>query len=189
MKVLLINGSPNEKGCTYTALCETAKSLHSNNIETELYYVGEDFSTDALLKAKALCEECDGIIIGSPVYYASATGSVIHFLDKLFGVAGKDLAYKPGACVVSCRRGGASATFEQINKYFTINNMPVVSSNYWNMVHGNTPEEVVKDEEGMQTCRELGKNMAWLIKCIESGKNNGITKPSAETKIKTNYIR
>ncbi|MFR7510894.1 MAG: flavodoxin family protein [Muribaculaceae bacterium] len=189
MKVLLMNGSPNEKGCTYTALSEVAKSLNSLGIDTEIYYVGEDVSKETLLKVKDMCAESDGFVIGSPVYYASATGSLTHFLDKIFGVAGKDLAYKPGATVVSCRRGGASSTFEQINKYFTINNMPVVSSNYWNMVHGNTPAEVVQDEEGIQTCRELGKNMAWLLKCIEAGKNNGLEKPVAEAKVKTNYIR
>ena len=147
MKVLLMNGSPNEKGCTYTALSEVAKSLNSFSIDTEIYYVGEDVSKETLLKVKDMCAESDGFVIGSPVYYASATGSLTHFLDKIFGVAGKDLAYKPGATVVSCRRGGASSTFEQVNKYFTINNMPVVSSNYWNMVHGNTPAEVVQDEE------------------------------------------
>ena len=189
MKVLLMNGSPNEKGCTYTALSEVAKSLNSLGIDTEIYYVGEDVSKETLLNVKDMCAESDGFVIGSPVYYASATGSLTHFLDKIFGVAGKDLAYKPGATVVSCRRGGASSTFEQINKYFTINNMPVVSSNYWNMVHGNTPEEVVKDLEGMQTMRTLGNNMAWLLKSIEAGKKAGIKLPENESIISTNFIR
>ena len=189
MKVLLMNGSPNEKGCTYTALSEVAKSLNSFGIDTEIYYVGEDVSKETLLKVKDMCAESDGFVIGSPVYYASATGSLTHFLDKIFGVAGKDLAYKPGATVVSCRRGGASSTFEQINKYFTINNMPVVSSNYWNMVHGNTPAEVVQDEEGMQTMRNLARNMIWMIRCFKLGRESGILYPETETDACTNFIK
>ena len=136
-----------------------------------------------------MCADSDGFVIGSPVYYASATGSLTHFLDKIYGVAGKDLAYKPGATVVSCRRGGASSTFEQINKYFTINNMPVVSSNYWNMVLGNTPADVVQDDERKQRCIELAKNMAWLLKCIEAGKNAGVALPATEREAKTNFIK
>ena len=187
MKVLLFNGSPNEKGCTYTALTEVANALTNNGVEAEICYIGEqaDYGK-AALAYKDKIAQADGFVFGSPVYYASATGIITGFLDKLFGVCGKDLAYKPGAAVVSCRRGGASSTFDMLNKYFTINNMPVVSSNYWNMVHGNVPDEVLKDEEGMQTMRMLGKNMAWLVKCINAA---DIEKPEQETKIRTNFIR
>lgn len=206
MKVLLINGSPNAKGCTYTALCEVAKELEKENVETEIFQVGnkavrgcigcggcsktdnkcvfdDDTVNDALEKAK----NSDGFIFGSPVHYAAASGSVTSFLDRLF-YAGDCFAYKPGAAVASCRRGGASSTLDQINKYFTIANMPVVSSQYWNMVHGNTPEEVKQDLEGMQTMRTLGKNMAWLLKSIEAGKKAGIKLPEKETRVWTNFI-
>jgi len=127
-------------------------------------------------------------VIGSPVHFASASGMITSMMDRFF-MASKHLAYKPGAAVVSCRRGGASAALDQLNKYFTIRNMPIVSSNYWNIVHGSKAEDVFKDEEGIQTMRILGKNMAWILKCIESGKNNGITLPENEEKIKTDYIR
>lgn len=207
MKVLLINGSPKKAGCTYTALREVADELEKNGVETEIFHVGteavrgcmgcgmcakngnhqciyNDSVNEAILKAK----DADGFIFGTPVHYASASGALTSFLDRLF-YAGYPMAHKPGAAVASCRRGGASAALDQINKYFTISQMPVVSSNYWNMVHGNTPEEVKQDEEGMQTMRILGRNMAWLLKCIEAGKNNGAEKPELEAKIKTNYIR
>ena len=189
MYVVLFNGSPRENGCTYTALSEVAGTLNSLGIDTDIVHVTEGNVMEQVKQVLPLVEKADGFVIGSPVYYASATGNITSFLDKLFGAAGKDMAYKFGASVVSCRRGGASTTFDMLNKYFTINNMPVVSSNYWNMVHGNTPDEVRKDEEGMQTMRELGKNMAWLIKCVEAGKNAGIEMPKAEPKIRTNYIR
>jgi multimeric flavodoxin WrbA len=208
MKVLLINGSPKASGCTYTALKEVADELERNGVETEIFHVGtkpvrgcmgcgmcakngnqqcvygDDSVNEAILKAK----EADGFVFGTPVHYASGSGAITSFLDRFF-YAGGSFAHKPGAAVVSCRRGGATAAFDQINKYFTIAQMPIVSSNYWNMVHGNTPEEVCQDEEGMQTMRVLGRNMAWLLKCIEAGKNNGVELPKAEAKIKTNYIR
>ena len=139
---------------------------------------------EAILKAK----DADGFVFGSPVHYAAASGAITSFLDRLF-YAGYPMAHKPGAAVVSCRRGGATAALDQLNKYFTIAQMPVVSSNYWNMVHGNTPEEVCQDKEGLQTMRILGRNMAWMLKCIEAGKNNGVAVPEAEAKVKTNYIR
>ena len=170
MKVLLVNGSPKAKGCTYTALQEAAAALEKQGIETEIFQVG-------------------GYIFGSPIHYASASGALTSFMDRAFYSGGSKMAGKPAAAVVSCRRGGATAGFDQINKYFTINNMPVVSSQYWNMVHGNTPDEVRQDEEGLQTMRTLGNNMAWLIKCIEAGKKAGITFPEREPAIKTNYIR
>ena len=206
MKVLLVNGSPKPKGCTYTALCEIAKELESNGIETEIFHVGskpiagclgckacvklgkciqEDIVNESLEKFKT----ADAYVFGTPVHYASASGAITSFLDRVFYSSGKSFADKPGAVIVSCRRGGASAAFDQLNKYFTISNMPVVSSQYWNMVHGNTPEEVVQDVEGMQTMRTLAKNMAWLLKCIEAGDKAGVERPQREAKINTNYIR
>ena len=128
-------------------------------------------------------------MFGSPVHYASASGGITAFLDRVFYTTGRKLADKPGAAVVSCRRGGATAALDQLNKYFTICNMPIVSSQYWNMVHGNNPEEVMRDEEGMQTMRVLAKNMAWLLKCIKAGDEAGIARPQRDPKINTNYIR
>lgn len=208
MKVLLINGSPRGEGCTYTALSEAAAALNECGIETEIVSVGNRpirscigcggcgrkgngrcvFNDDAVNEILEKAEDADGYIFGTPVHFASASGAVTSLMDRMF-YAGKCFAHKPAAAVASCRRGGASASFDQLNKYFTIRNMPVVSSNYWNMVHGNTPEEVRRDEEGMQTMRVLGRNMAWLLKCIEAGKEAGITAPVPEPKISTNYIR
>lgn len=133
-------------------------------------------------------DEFDGIVIGSPVYYSAPTGQLISFLNRLFFAAEKRMAGKLGASVVSCRRGGASATFEQLNQYFTICNMPIVSSQYWNSVHGFTPDDVNQDGEGLQTMRVLGQNMAWLLKCIESGTKAGIEKPTYEPRLRTNFI-
>ena len=147
------------------------------------------FDDDVVNKAILSCRTADAIIIGSPVHYASASGAITSFLDRLFYAGGSNLAYKPGAVVASCRRGGASATLDQISKYFGITNMPIVCSNYWNMVHGNTPEEVLKDEEGVQTMRILGRNMAWILKSLNAAKEAGIEPPEREAKIKTNYIR
>ncbi|MFL0167493.1 flavodoxin family protein [Candidatus Clostridium helianthi] len=208
MKVLLINGSPKAKGCTYTALCEVAGELEKENIETEIFQIGNKpisgcigcggcyksgegkcvFSDDIVNIALEKAKEADGFIFGSPVHYAAPSGSITSFLDRFF-YAGNCFAHKPGAAVVSCRRGGAASAFDQLNKYFTISNMPVVSSQYWNMVHGNTPEEVKQDLEGMQTMRMLGKNMAWLLKSIEAGKKAGISLPESEPKVATNFIR
>ena len=205
MKVLLINGSPHEKGTTYRALTEVAKSLNENGIETELVCIGKQEVTgcnvclscvkngkciknDIANEIIAKIEESDGVVVGSPVYYASASGALISFMDRVFYSGGKNLAYKPAAAVVSCRRAGASTTFDVINKYFTISNMPIVSSNYWNEIHGNTAEEALQDTEGLQTMRVLGNNMAWLLKCIELGKQAGVA-PVTERKIWTNFIR
>ncbi|MBQ7770735.1 MAG: flavodoxin family protein [Clostridia bacterium] len=205
MKVLLVNGSCHEKGCTYTALAEVAKALNENGVETEIYQLGgkkisgcngcwackkikkcvvEDGVNEFVEKAA----EFDGFVFGSPVYYASASGNLVSFMDRVFYSGGKFLAYKPAAAVVSCRRAGASTTFDVINKYFTINNMPIVGSNYWNEIHGNTAEEAAQDEEGLQTMRVLGNNMAWLLKCLQLGKDAGI-EPVKERKIMTNFIR
>ena len=206
MKVMLVNGSHHEKGCTYTALAEVAKALNANGIETEIYQLsGKNiegckgcwackkvkkcvFDDGTVNDFVARAAEFDGFVFGSPVYYASAAGSLISFMDRVFYSGGKFLAYKPAAAVVSCRRAGASTTFDVINKYFTINNMPIVASNYWNEIHGNTAEEAAQDEEGLQTMRVLGNNMAWLIKCIQAGKEAGV-EPVTEKKIWTNFIR
>lgn len=206
MKVILVNGSPKEKGCTFRALSEAAAELNKNGIDTEIFHIGteplagctgcggcagtgECVYDDAVNRFAALAKSADGFIFGSPVHYAAASGALTSFLDRAFYSAGGKMRGKVGASVVSCRRGGASAAFDQLNKYFTINNMPVVSSQYWNQVHGNTPEEVEQDLEGLQTMRMLAKNMAWLLKCIDLGKKSGITVPEQEAKVKTNFIR
>ena len=205
MKVILINGSPNLKGCTYTALEEVSKTLNQEGIETEIIHVGNKDIRGCIAcrqcKTKGKCvfddlvnevaqkfEECDGIVIGSPVYYASANGTLVSFIDRLFYSMAADKTMKVGAAVVSCRRGGNTATFDEINKYFTISGMPVASSQYWNMVHGNSAEEVKQDLEGMQTMRVLGRNMAFLMKSIKLGKEQfGL--PEKEERIGTNFIR
>lgn len=187
MKVVLLNGSRREAGCTYTALSVIADTLKENGIDTEIIHA---VPTDDTVKAVAeKIKEADGLVVGSPVYWASPTGEIISFMDKLSGIAGASLVHKPAAAVASARRAGTTATIDVLNKYFTYHQMPVVSSNYWNVVHGNTPDEVKKDEEGMQIMRILGRNMAWLLKCIEAGKKAGIQAPETEDKIKTNFIR
>ena len=206
MKVLLINGSPHKEGCTFTALNEVAKTLEKNGIETEILYLGvkpiagciacgkcsqlgKCFIDDKVNEILARCDEFDGVVIGSPVYYAGPSGQIRAFLDRLFYAGGRRFAGKPGAAVVSCRRGGATAAFDQLNKYFTISSMPIVSSQYWNQVHGAYAEQVFQDEEGLQTMRTLGNNMAWLLKCIQLGKENGITLPEREPPVWTNFVR
>lgn len=210
MKVLLINGSPNEKGCTYTALSEIAQTLNNEGIETEIYYIGKDpISPCKACRACAKLGHCvindkvnefvehakefDGYVIGSPVHYASASGGLITFLDRAFFVAsmsGKDIfAHKPGSAIASARRAGTTATIDQLNKYFQINQMPVISGRYWNMVHGGNPDEVRQDEEGMQNMRILAKNLAYHLKCKEAGEKLGITPPQKEPVTYTNFIR
>lgn len=205
MKVLLINGSPNEFGCTYTALREVEDTLNRNGVDTEILHVGKKpiagciacrkckqtgrcVFQDAVNDLAARLDEFDGIVLGAPVYYAGPAGQATAFFDRLFYSAGSRMDGKLGACVVSCRRGGASATFDRLNKYFTISNMPVVSSQYWNQVHGNTPDEVRQDEEGLQTMRTLGENMAWLLKCIQAGRAAGVNPPVREPFRPTNFI-
>lgn len=212
MKVLLVNGSSNKNGCTFTALSEAAKSLNEEGIETEIFQIGnaalrdccgcmgcrrpesegkcvfkDDIVNDFIDKAKT----ADGFIFGSPVYYAHPSARLLALLDRAFYAGGSNFEFKPGAAVVSARRSGTTASFDVINKYFTINKMPVVSSTYWNNVHGgqNRADEVMQDIEGLNVMRTLGKNMAWLIKCIENGKNTGITQPELEPKPNTNFIR
>ena len=205
MKVLLVNGSHHEHGCTYTALKETAEALNANGIETEIYWIGQNQMSgckgcwackklkkcvidDGVNEFVEKAAEFDGFVFGSPVYYASASGALVSFMDRVFYSGGRSLAYKPAAAVVSCRRAGASTTFDVINKYFTINNMIVVGSNYWNEIHGNTAEEAAQDAEGLQTMRILGNNMAWVLKCLEAGKEKGL-EPQKEKKIFMNFIR
>ena len=206
MKVLLINGSPNERGCTYTALAEAQKVFEKNGIETEIVYLGKKpiagcvacgicrkagycVYDDTVNEVIDQLDDIDGLIVGSPVYYAGVSGQITSFLDRLFFAASSKMAGKPAASIVSCRRGGASAAFEIINKYFMMTNMPVVTSQYWNQVHGNTPEEVLQDEEGLQTVRVLAQNMIWLLRSIEAGKAAGVEYPEYEPKIRTNFIR
>lgn len=197
MKVLLINGSPHKDGCTYTALNEVATTLNKNGIETEIFYIGTKpvagciacmkcrengkcVFDDGVNEIGARLDEFNAIILGSPVYYAGPSGQICSFCDRLFFTYANKMAGKLAAAVVSCRRGGATASFDRLNKYFTISNMQVVGSQYWNMVHGFTPEDVMKDKEGLQTMRTLGQNMAWLLKCIELGKKNCINRPDYE---------
>lgn len=207
MKVLLFNGSPHPHGCTYTALHEIEGVLHKHGIDTELVHVGTKpvagciacgkcrstarciFTEDGVNALAARLDEFDALIVGAPVYYSGPSAQSTAFLDRLFYSAGGKLHGKPGAAVVSCRRGGASASYDRLNKYFGISSMPIVTSQYWNQVHGNTAEEVLRDEEGMQTMRTLGENMAYLLRCIEAGKNAGVEPPVYEPKLQTNFIR
>ena len=210
MKVLLINGSPKEKGCTYTALLEISKTLQEEGVDSEIYNIGN--SPIAPCRACGACgklgrcaiddevnellerlNEFDGIIIGSPVHYASASGGTVAFLDRLFYAnarAGKaDLRMKPGSAIASARRAGTTATIYELNKYFQIHQMPIISGRYWNMVHGQTPDDVKKDLEGLQNMRFLARNMAYYLKCIEAGKNAGIKLPKQEEVTFTNFIQ
>ena len=208
MKVLMLNGSPHEKGCTYTALMEVAGELEKAGIQTEIMHVGGDlvhgcmgcgacsklgrciYSQDKVNEAVEKMKESQGLIVGSPVHYASAGGAVTSFLDRFFYSGGAYAAHKPAAAVASARRAGTTATLDQLNKYFMISQMPVVSSQYWNMVHGGCPEDVKKDEEGLQIMRVLGRNMAWLLQSIEAGKASGIAVPDMEKeKKRTTFIR
>lgn len=193
MKVLMINGSRNEKGCTYTALSIIAESLKEERIDSEIVYVGKDAvngNIENLIKSlKPKCAEADGFVFGAPVYYASPSGEIRVVLDRLFMQASKELNHKPAAVITSARRAGTTASLDSLAKYPTINEMPLVSSCYWSMVHGHTPEDVMKDEEGVFVMKTLGKNMAWMLKCIEAGKNAGIDVPEKAKKPSTNFIR
>ena len=209
MKVLLFNGSTRENGCVFTALSEIAAVLNEEGVETEILQMGsspvydcmgcdycynagdgycifeEDMVNEWLDKVKA----ADGFIFGSPVYYAHPTGQFQAILDRLFYAGAEHFLYKPGAAIVTARRAGTTASLDVLNKYFTDACMPVISSTYWNMAHGNTPEQIKKDEEGLQTMRNLGRNMAWLLKSIEAGKKAGLKTPKPETAAWTNFIR
>lgn len=206
MKVILVNGSPHKQGCTYTAITEIKKTLEKNGIDTEEFWLGNKptagcigcgncletgkcFMDDKVNEFLEKVPEADGFIFGTPVHFASGSGMITSFMDRVFYGRRNLFKNKLAACVVSCRRGGATSTFDQINKYFAMNNMPIVTSQYWNMVHGSKPEDVLKDEEGLQTMRTLANNMSWLLKCIEAGKNAGIKEPENEKIIQTNFIR
>lgn len=206
MKVILINGSPHEKGCTNRALEEIRNTLLKEGIDSEIIWIGNKHVQGCIAcnyckthnkcvfnddKVNQIIQEIDnisGIIVGSPVYFGGPNGQLCSFLDRLF-YSSKNFKHKVGAAIVSCRRGGATASFDRLNKYFTISNMYVISSQYWNMIHGNTPAEVEQDIEGLQTMRTLALNMAYLLKCIDAGKKAGIDEPSLETPIKTNFIK
>ena len=209
MKVLLVNGSPHEHGCTYRALFEIEKTLHEEGIDTEIFQLGAApirgctgcgacfrmkqnrcmFGDDAVNRALERCADADGFVFGSPVHYASAGGEITCLMDRMFYAGSRLMRGKPAAAIVSARRAGTTAAIDQLNKYFTISGMPIVPSQYWPMVHGAAPGDVEKDEEGLQVMRELGRNMAWLLKCIRAGKEAGISEPERETPIKTNFIR
>lgn len=206
MKVLLVNGSPHKQGCTFTALTEVAGALEKNGIATEILWLGVKpvagcigcgkclttgrcFIHDAVNDVIARSGEFDGYVFGSPVHFASATGAITSFMDRLFYGRTALFAYKPAAAVASCRRAGSSAALDQLNKYFSISRMPIVSSQYWNMVHGTTPDEVRRDAEGMQIMRTLGADMAWLLRCIEAGRAVGVGLPEEEEAVRTNFIR
>lgn len=204
MKVLLINGSPKPNGCTARALKEVADTLEKEGVETEILTIGNQairgciacgycktnkkcVFNDIVNEAAVKFEEADGLVIGSPVYYGSANGTLVSFLDRLFYSTSFSKKMKAGASVVSCRRGGNTATFDELNKYFTISEMPVVSSRYWNMVHGFTADDVEKDAEGLQTMRVLARNMAFLMKGIALAKEEyGL--PEAEKTVFTNFM-
>lgn len=206
MKVLLLNGSPHERGCTYTALEEIARTLEGEGVQAEILWLGKDPTMgctgcgacgklgkcvydDVVNTAAEKAKDCDGLIVGSPVHYAAASGQITCALDRLFYSAGRHLRLKPAAAVVSARRAGTTAALDQLNKYFTINQMPIVSSRYWNMVHGSAPEEVLRDEEGMAVMRTLAHNMAWLLRSIQAGRDAGVEPPVQEPPARTNFIR
>lgn len=205
-KVLMINGSPHEFGCTYTALKEVADTLEKNGVETEFLYLGTKpvagciacgkcsqtgrcVFDDQVNRVLDKLDEYSGIVVGSPVYFAGPTGQICAFLDRLFYCGGGRMAGKIAASVVSCRRGGASASFDRLNKYFSISNMHIAGSQYWNQIHGKTPAQAVKDLEGLQTMRTLGQNIAWLIKSIEAGEAAGLAAPEYEKTQITNFIQ
>ncbi len=205
MKTLLINGSPHANGCTFTALNIVAEELRKNGIDTEIVHIGNKDIRDCIACGKCAelgrCvfndmvnevapkfEQADGLVVGSPVYYAGPNGTLTNLLDRLFFSTPFDKRMKVGAAVVSARRGGTTAAFDRLNKYFTISEMSIASSRYWNMVHGHTPEDVMKDEEGVQIMRILGRNMAFLIRAIAAERErNGL--PEKEVTRYTNFIR
>ncbi|MGL5675048.1 MAG: flavodoxin family protein [Cellulosilyticaceae bacterium] len=208
MKVLLLNGSPNKNGCTYTALKEVATTLEAEGVVCEIIHLGNQpvqdcigcrkcaqldgkciFDNDIVNEIIEKSKDADGFIFGTPVYYAHPTGRILSILDRVFFAGGKSFRHKPGAVIASARRAGTTASIDVLNKYLTIAEMPVVSSTYWNMVHGSKPEDVAQDLEGLQTMRNIGRNMAWLLKCIEAGKEKGIEIPVTERAQRTGFIR
>lgn len=208
MKILLLNGSSHPQGCTYTALREVANVLEDGGAETEILFLGNEpvrdctacrvcqtapgrcvFDGDVVNQIIEKAREADGFVFGTPVYYAHPSGRILSVLDRVFYAGKSAFVHKPGAVVISARRAGTTASMDVLNKYFTISQMPVVSSTYWNMVHGNTPEEVLQDAEGLQTMRNLGRNLLWLLRCIKAGQAAGMQPPQAEEGARTNFIR
>lgn len=207
MKIILINSSPHKDGCTNFALNEVAVELNKEKIETEIIWLGTKaisgcigcntclnndnkcFIKDEVNIFLEKAETADGFVLGSPVHFAAASGALTSFLDRVFYGRGNLFAGKLCASVVSCRRGGATAAFDQLNKYALMSNMYIVGSSYWNQIHGTNKEEAMQDLEGIQTMHNLGKNMAYLLKCLDYGEKNGISKPKYEAKVKTNFIR
>ncbi|MDO4288741.1 MAG: flavodoxin family protein [Eubacterium sp.] len=208
MKVLLFNGSTRKNGCVHRALSEVAAALAQDGVQTEILQMGnnaiwdcmgcdychnggngrcvhEDVANEWLEKI----EEADGFIFGSPVYFAHPTGQFLALLDRLFYAGGEHFRFKPGASIVTARRAGTTASIDVLNKYFTDACMPVVSATYWNMVHGTQPEEIEQDLEGLQTMRNLGHNMAWMLKCLEAGREKGVALPAMEEAQWTNFVR
>ena len=206
MKVLLVSGSPNRSGCTHTALSVIAGVLAEEGIETEEFWIGTNVPgctacggcrssgscviDDAVNLFREKARSADGFVFGSPVHYASPGGNMISFMDRLFfSDSGESFRLKPACAIVSARRAGTTAAFDVLNKYFTISEMPVISSRYWSMVHGSCPEDVLQDKEGLYTLRVLGRNMAYFLRCISAGKELGVALPSAEKPQRTNFIR
>ena len=207
MKVLLLNGSSRKNGCTYLALSEVAKVLNENEIDTEIVQMGgrpvrdcigcngcagkgqcvfgDDIANEIIAKAK----DADGFVFGSPVYYAHPSGQVLSLLDRVFYAGGAAFTHKPGAVIVTARRAGTTASLDVLNKYLLNAEMPIASSTYWNMVFGPAPEKVEQDKEGLQTMRNLARNMAWLLRCIQAGQKQGCLPPDAEREQWTNFNR
>ena len=208
MKVLLLNGSSHPHGCTDTALREVASALENAGIDAEILFLGNDpvrdctacgtcakapgkcvFDDDIVNRIIEKAREADGFVFGTPVYYAHPSGRILSILDRVFYAGKSAFVHKPAAAIASGRRAGTTASLDVLQKYFTISQMPVVSSTYWTMVHGKEAQDVLKDEEGLQTMRNLASNMAWMLRCIEAGKAMGIQPPQAESVARTNFIR
>ncbi len=207
MKVLMINGSPHERGCTYTALAVIAEELKRQGVESEIVWLGTGaihscagcgacqklgkcrFDDDIVNAVGAKLSEADGYVFGAPVHYASPAGAMVAFMDRLFYSFGRLMKFKPAAAIVSARRAGTTASVDVLNKYVQISSMITVPSTYWNMVHGNSAEEVYEDEEGVTIMRAIGSNMAWLLKLLESAKGTELEKPEIIKKARTNFIR
>ena len=207
MKVLLLNGSTRKNGCTYLALSEAAKELNTEGVETEILQLGGGpvrdcvgcngcagkgqcvFGDDMVNELIAKAKEVDGFVFGSPVYYAHPSGQILSLLDRVFYAGVEGFLHKPAAVVVTARRAGTTASLDVLNKYLLNAEMPIVSSTYWNMVFGPAPELVEQDKEGLQTMRNLGRNMAWLLKCIQAGRETGLEPPAAEMIHWTNFNR
>ena len=206
MKVLLLNGSAHKEGCTFTALSEIANALNKEGVETEIFQLGnpalKDCSGCGACQKLGKCvvddvvnefvekaRDCDGFVFGTPVYYAHPSGRILSFLDRAFYSGKTAFQFKPACAISSARRAGTTASFDVLNKYFTISNMPIVSAGYWNNIHGRVADDAKQDLEGLQVMRTLGRNMAWLLKCIELGKRNNINRPELEEQILTDFIR